>query len=415
MLLAVRLISQPASAAAACIGDCDHNGRVTVAEIVRGVNISLGLSELTECPAFDRNDDQRVTVDELVTAVTLALNDCPAEPTTTPSATPTDTPSPPPTATPSDTPTTPPTDTPTPSFTATATDTPTPSPTETASASPTTTPVVNHPPVLPPPAIYPAFAGYEIQLPIGTSDFDGNLVSCTGDGLPDGARVDTPANVLSWTPRADQLGPFYVPVTCTDDGTPPLSVQGELILQVSPLDSCVSPTCNPATGCVGTLPSVQTSCCSGEPQLRLGEAVADCPGGRVVFVGRNSSSGFGRLQNCDRLRVINFLQAGATVRFHVEARCVNTAQPVKIRARLETSQRLLFDAQQAVQLDLRDNGYAQRLSIAFPVGGPTPFFDLEGAEANFSITLTDADGVSVSQRLRLTLTFSELTDLPDVP
>lgn len=59
-----------------CVGDCDGDGRVTVDELIKGVNIALGAAPLTTCPAFDANDSQTVTVDELVTAVNLALNGC---------------------------------------------------------------------------------------------------------------------------------------------------------------------------------------------------------------------------------------------------------------------------------------------------------------------------------------------------
>lgn len=65
-------------------------------ELVIGVNIALGLSAGSACPAFDASGDERVTINELVAAVNDALNGCIAGPT------PTGTPSgPTPTATPS--------------------------------------------------------------------------------------------------------------------------------------------------------------------------------------------------------------------------------------------------------------------------------------------------------------------------
>ena len=60
-----------------CVGDCDGDGRVTVDELVRGVNIALGAAPLSECPEFDSNEDDQVSVDELVTAVNNALSGCP--------------------------------------------------------------------------------------------------------------------------------------------------------------------------------------------------------------------------------------------------------------------------------------------------------------------------------------------------
>ncbi|MBI1815511.1 MAG: hypothetical protein HYR72_11070 [Deltaproteobacteria bacterium] len=49
---------------------------MTVDELVRGVEIALGLLPLDECPSFDADMSRTVTVDELVTAVNNALNGC---------------------------------------------------------------------------------------------------------------------------------------------------------------------------------------------------------------------------------------------------------------------------------------------------------------------------------------------------
>jgi hypothetical protein len=62
--------------APSCVGDCDGDGMVTVDEIVRMVNIALGMQEITLCPAADSNGDSMVTVDEIVRAVNNALNGC---------------------------------------------------------------------------------------------------------------------------------------------------------------------------------------------------------------------------------------------------------------------------------------------------------------------------------------------------
>lgn len=60
-----------------CLGDCSGDGQVTVDEIVRMVNIALGLAAVATCPAADSNRDGQVTVDEIVAAVTRALSGCP--------------------------------------------------------------------------------------------------------------------------------------------------------------------------------------------------------------------------------------------------------------------------------------------------------------------------------------------------
>lgn len=83
-------------ATAQCPGDCDGNGRVSIAELLRGVNIALELQPLSNCPSFDVNSDGRVAINELVAAVNAALGGCPSvgTPTNTPTATrtPTNTP-----------------------------------------------------------------------------------------------------------------------------------------------------------------------------------------------------------------------------------------------------------------------------------------------------------------------------------
>jgi hypothetical protein len=60
-----------------CLGDCNGDGSVTVDEIVTLVSIALGTANLDACPAADGDDSGSVTVDEIVTAVTNALSGCP--------------------------------------------------------------------------------------------------------------------------------------------------------------------------------------------------------------------------------------------------------------------------------------------------------------------------------------------------
>jgi hypothetical protein len=60
-----------------CAGDCDRDGRVTVNEIVLGVNIALERRQVSECPAFDTNSSGAVSIEELVRAVNNAVNGCP--------------------------------------------------------------------------------------------------------------------------------------------------------------------------------------------------------------------------------------------------------------------------------------------------------------------------------------------------
>lgn len=89
LLLALCLTARPLSAA--CSGDCDADGVVTIAELVRGVNIALGRTPVAECAACDADGNGAVSIGELVSAVGATLDGCPitATPTTTPTTTPT--------------------------------------------------------------------------------------------------------------------------------------------------------------------------------------------------------------------------------------------------------------------------------------------------------------------------------------
>lgn len=61
-----------------CPGDCNADRAVTVDEIVTAVNIALGEAEADGCPNADSSGDGQVTVDELLAAVTAALEGCSA-------------------------------------------------------------------------------------------------------------------------------------------------------------------------------------------------------------------------------------------------------------------------------------------------------------------------------------------------
>jgi hypothetical protein len=379
-LLAAPLLAM--RAAAACTGDCNGDGRVSIAEQMLGIDIALRRAALVGCPSFDANGNGVVAINELIAAVNDAIGGCP------PDATPTAQHS-----------------------------TPTPLPTDTPSATPTAT--VNHPPALPTPSIYRAYPGFEIRLPIGAVDPEGRAVHCSTLGLPAGASFDESSGVLRWTPAADQLGPFYVAFTCADDFVPPASASGQLVVDVAPLDACGVPSCDPAIGCTTALPPLDDSCCAGGAGPRVAEPDAGCPAGRVLFVGQNADSHtFGRLQNCDVMTVKNFQQSGAEVQLHVEMRCVNTRNPVRLHARMESNAEfhpVLFDVVTRKFVPSNDaDGFARQRGLRFAIGGGGPFFDIQDAEANLYLTLTDEDGTSVSDEVRVRLSFTPQPDRPDV-
>lgn len=63
-----------------CAGDCDGNGEATVDEVVLLVNIALGETAFSTCPAGDASGDSRITIDELIGAVASVLEGCPSAP-----------------------------------------------------------------------------------------------------------------------------------------------------------------------------------------------------------------------------------------------------------------------------------------------------------------------------------------------
>ena len=74
-----RAITIPAGqpAGAACIGDCDAGGTVTVNEIIVMVNMALGTTPCcATCAAADPHNTGQVIVTQIITAVNNALNGC---------------------------------------------------------------------------------------------------------------------------------------------------------------------------------------------------------------------------------------------------------------------------------------------------------------------------------------------------
>jgi hypothetical protein len=61
-----------------CRGDCNRDGAVTIDELVTAVGLALADGAPADCPAIDTGGDGHVTIDELVRAVTNALGGCPS-------------------------------------------------------------------------------------------------------------------------------------------------------------------------------------------------------------------------------------------------------------------------------------------------------------------------------------------------
>jgi hypothetical protein len=59
-----------------CPGDCGNDNRVTIDEILVGVSIALGAHAVGSCPNIDADGNSAVTVDEILLAINNALTGC---------------------------------------------------------------------------------------------------------------------------------------------------------------------------------------------------------------------------------------------------------------------------------------------------------------------------------------------------
>jgi hypothetical protein len=61
-----------------CAGDCNENDAVSIDELVLGVGIALGSRPIAGCSALDVDGSKKVEINELVAAVARALRGCSA-------------------------------------------------------------------------------------------------------------------------------------------------------------------------------------------------------------------------------------------------------------------------------------------------------------------------------------------------
>jgi hypothetical protein len=66
----------PITVPCTCVGDCNCDGQVTIDEIVTLVSIATGSVDVVVCPAGDPSGDLEVTVDEILMAISNALEGC---------------------------------------------------------------------------------------------------------------------------------------------------------------------------------------------------------------------------------------------------------------------------------------------------------------------------------------------------
>ena len=218
LLAAVALLLGCSSAAhAVCVGDCRGDGEVRIEDLILGVNIALGLADISTCPSFDCENNGMVPINCLIQGVDNSLNGCPDEPTATATNT-----SPPSTATATVTHTAAATatntsePTTTHTGTATATDTPEPPPTETATSTPPDTETATTTPTGTPVGTATATA---TGTPTGTA-----TATVTPTGTPAGTATATATETETETPTPEDTPTATEPplpsATPTDTETP---------------------------------------------------------------------------------------------------------------------------------------------------------------------------------------------------
>ncbi len=376
---AVALIVLSVRPALACSGDCNGDGEVTIDELILGVNIALENAPTLSCAAFDGDHSGTVTIDEIVGAVNVALTGCPA------------------TATPS------------PARSAT----PTPTATLQATATATPSPTINHAPVVTPKPIYRTYPDYPIHYTLPVGDPDNDPLTCSVGSLPEGAVYDASARALVWAPSSTQVGPAYVDFQCEDDASPPAEVVGRLAIKVQRPSACVVPTCDPATGCVDELIGLDHRCCDQGPVAPVEEPLAGCPEGLVLFAG-GDLSGFGELGQCYTKSVLNSAQSAASIRFNLRTSCIYTDDLPRFRIVVETASRIAVrDKEVAASVKRTPEGWYEKNQVPWAIDGGGPFFDLEGAEANVTLSIRDAQNQRYTQKLRVRLTFTPIPDVGD--
>jgi hypothetical protein len=80
LILALR----PTAAMSACVGDCSEDSEVTVNELITMVTVALGTVAVSACVAGDVDADGTISINEIISGVNNALNGCSGSATPTP-------------------------------------------------------------------------------------------------------------------------------------------------------------------------------------------------------------------------------------------------------------------------------------------------------------------------------------------
>lgn len=352
LAFAVAFLSAPVVAQTTpCIGDCAVDGSVTVDEIVVGVSIALGQSEIDRCLMFDRSRDGAVTVDEILAAVAAALGGC------------------------------------------------------TPNQAPATEDLPD----------YVTYPDQEVRVTLPGSDPDGDDIEFGAEDLPPGAMVDATSGVLTWQPAAGDVGTHVIVYSVTDAGLPPLSATGSIRFEVMEAKPCLDLDCNPATGCTALPLDISVDCCPAPPDVRESEELVDCPDGATIAVGRNGQGFgpmqdcdvFPLSSAAQGATTANLHVAARCIRTELPASMrvqLYTADHV-----LENITR------SSVGFVGAANGFVVRRNERLGIDDSTiePEF-FEGDEAILAVTVQDADGLFLEKTIRVRLTLERVDDLPDI-
>ena len=93
-------------------------------------------------------------------------------------------------------------------------------------------PLHNHSPILHDIGDKIVYDGGLLEFTVSATDPDGDNLTYTVEGLPEGASFDSESYLFSWSPGNDQYGSYSLIFTVTDDGDPIMSTSEGIIITV---------------------------------------------------------------------------------------------------------------------------------------------------------------------------------------
>ncbi len=91
---------------------------------------------------------------------------------------------------------------------------------------------VNRAPVFAPVGTQQVFENQLLQFSVMATDYDGDGITYSTSPLPNGASFDASNRLFSWTPDSSQTGTYVVAFYATDNGSPPMTDQLDVVITV---------------------------------------------------------------------------------------------------------------------------------------------------------------------------------------